>query len=131
MEWIKSDKGEDKLLLDGHSYTHHRKNVNSIRYQCVMRNAYKCWAGVSLNLTKNQVVHISKNGHNHEADAEYIEGKKVRDKMKTAQDMTRGKPCQIVTDALSKCSVAVIKAAGSTTAHKQCLMSRTSTRATI
>ena len=113
MEWIKTDMGEEKLLLDGHSYTHHRNNVKSIRYQCAMRS-YRCWAGVSLDLTKTQVLRLSKNGHNHEADAEYIEEKKVRGNMKTAQDFCSGKPSQIVTDALTRCPVAVIKAAGST-----------------
>ena len=96
MEIIKSNRGGDKLCVDGYVYVKKRSQKNWVRWQCQHQRSAGCKEGTNANYD-NPRSHV---GHNHAADRNGVEVTKQRTTMKAqAKQSTspKSRPHQILT----------------------------------
>ena len=101
MELISNNKGGHKLCFDGYSYTRNFEGKTRIRWKCSQRVALKCKGAVTSNLASDTV--FSKVEHSHVANNLRIDAAKVKISMKEQATAGRGRPGQIMADALFYC----------------------------
>ena len=99
MELVKSNKGGDKLCYEGFCYTKRYESKNRTRWQCSERHGSKCKGAVVKNLAVD-VVHSSF-AHNHLPNGRKVAATKVKLAMKHQATLSRGRPGQILADALA------------------------------
>lgn len=98
MEIIKTNKGGDKLCLDGYMYVKKRSYKNWIRWQCTQQRSAGCKGGLTTDDSyENPRSHVT---HNHPADRSGVEVTKLRTSMKAQAKQSRMRPNQLLTEAL-------------------------------
>lgn len=96
MEIIKSNKGRDKICVDGYVYTKHKPVSSGTRWRCV-RRAAGCKGAL---ICKAEVNRLSV-PHDHPPNRSDVNVAKARNKMKQLAMSTTEKPAAIVARATS------------------------------
>lgn len=105
MEIIKTNRGADKLCLDGYMYVKKRIYSNWIRWQCTHQRSSGCKGALTTDDSfDNPRSFVS---HNHLADRTGVEVTKLRTTMKATARNSKARPNQILTQALLETSVQV------------------------
>lgn len=102
VEFVMSEKGKRKLLLDGHFFFKEKESVDQILWKCENYQKTKCKVRVK---TVNDVVTV-RGEHNHVGDAAGVEAAKIYEAIKTTAKTTTNAPQAIITDATIQCSQA-------------------------
>jgi len=98
MEIIKSNRGGDKLCVDGYMYVKKRSHKNWIRWQCQHQRSSGCKGALSTDANYDNLrSHIR---HNHAADRTGVEVTKLRATMKAQAKQSTSRPHQILTQSL-------------------------------
>ncbi|KAL8574346.1 hypothetical protein ACOMHN_057338 [Nucella lapillus] len=102
MEVIYSNKGGQKVILDGFIYTKQVTKPNNIRWRCVQRGTdCKGTLVTTLDLRNPQIG----NRPNHDASEAKVSAAKSRLRMKEQAKNTFDKPCQIFSQAAAEIDV--------------------------
>ncbi|KAL8593787.1 hypothetical protein ACOMHN_041261 [Nucella lapillus] len=102
MEVVSSNKGGQKVILDGFIYTKQVTKPNNIRWRCVQRGMdCKGTLVTTLDLRNPQIG----NRHNHDASEAKVSVAKSRLSMKEQAKNTFDKPCQIFSQAAAEIDV--------------------------
>ncbi|KAL8612419.1 hypothetical protein ACOMHN_008404 [Nucella lapillus] len=102
MEVILSQRGGQKLCLDGYMYVRKLQKRDWIRWQCVIQRSAHCKGAVTTDLNVAEV--RSRMEHSHEPDRVAVGGQKLRGRMKATARATRSKPGQILAQGLQDAS---------------------------
>ena len=107
MEFITSNRGKQKVCLDGFMYTKQITSKNQIKWQCVKRNNI-CKGGISLDLSHV----LDTKPHNHDANLTEVAVAKTSVDMKHLAANTRERPATIVSAKLAELPAAARQLAG-------------------
>ncbi|KAL8570351.1 hypothetical protein ACOMHN_035769 [Nucella lapillus] len=104
MEVILSQRGGQKLCLDGYMYVQKLLKRDWIRWQCVhvIQRSVHCKGAVTTDLNVAEV--RSRMEHSHEPDRAAVGVQKLRGRMKATARATRSKPSQILAQGLQDAS---------------------------
>ena len=117
MEFISTNRGGVKVLLNGHTYIKQKPTKATLRWYCCHRNKFDCPATLITDLDKTRV--ITEPEHSHNESQSHCEAAQARARMIEAADISRAPPNQIVVDTLHEFSPEVVAASGSLEAHRQ------------
>ena len=99
MEVIRSNKGGQKILLDGYMYTKKSTRKACIWWNCVCSRTLQCKGSLKTSLTvEDPEIGAT---HNHDPSPATTEVAKAKDNMKQLAAVTREKPAQLVTRTLT------------------------------
>lgn len=99
MEIITSNKGKEKICLDGYMYVLHVECKAFLRWRCSKASSQKCGAILKTGLDKREPV-VAK-PHNHPADSEGVNVVKCVEKMKVTAKRSGANPAEIFAEAVS------------------------------
>ena len=103
LSFVHSEKGKEKLCLDGYLYITDKSVSNKIYWKCEMSKKRKCSARV---ITVDDSIVKQSGSHNHAGDASGIEAAKVMEKVKEHAANSRDTPQYIVSCASADVSCA-------------------------
>ena len=103
MEVITSNKGGQKLILNGFIYTKQITKPRNIRWRCVQRTT-DCKATLTTTLDLDDPKLVT--AHNHDPSDTKVAAVKYRSEMKQQAKQSFDKPSQIMTQAMSQIDVA-------------------------
>ena len=103
MEVITSNKGGQKLILNGFIYTKQITKPRNIRWRCVQRTT-DCKATLTTTLDLDDPKLVT--AHNHDPSDTKVAAVKCRSEMKQQAKQSFDKPSQIMTQAMSQIDVA-------------------------
>ena len=103
MEVITSNKGGQKLILNGFIYTKQITKPRNIRWRCVQRTT-DCKATLTTTLDLDDPKLVT--AHNHDPSDTKVAAVKCRSEMKQQAKQSFDKPSQIMTQAMSQINVA-------------------------
>ena len=109
MEFITSNRGKQKVCLDGCMYTKQITSKNQIRWQCVKRNNHSK-GGISTSLDLSHV--LDTKSHNHDANLMEVAVAKTKIDMKHLAANTRERPATMVSAKLAELPAAARQLAG-------------------
>lgn len=98
MEIIKTNRGSDKLCLDGYMYVKKRTYNNWIRWQCTQQRSSGCKGGLTTD--DSYANPRSQVNHNHPADRTGVEVIRLRTTMKAQAKNSSISPGQLLNQAL-------------------------------
>ncbi|KAG7164047.1 putative Inosine-5'-monophosphate dehydrogenase 1b-like 16, partial [Homarus americanus] len=98
MEIIKNNKGSSKLCAEGYLYTKKSSNSTRIRWECSRRKALSCKGCAHTDLELKQLLSVTE--HSHDTDPNKVKAAKVKNTIKACVLINRGRPPNIVADAI-------------------------------
>ncbi|XP_025191156.1 uncharacterized protein LOC112591528 [Melanaphis sacchari] len=99
MELLKSNKGNDKIALDGYTYTIKKTCQSIIRWKCSKKSSMKCPAILITDLKMTKIVRFEEE-HCHSANKGAIGAMKIKQKIKECSLQTCNNPGQIFAQAV-------------------------------
>ena len=103
LEFVKSNKGRDLLLVDGYTFRYEKTIKEKSHWKCTDYDKFKCRA--RCHTEGKDIVKVSV--HNHVPDAAKVEIRKTIEKMKVQAKTTQESTHQIVAASLRDISTAV------------------------
>jgi hypothetical protein len=90
---IRSNKGNDKMCLNGHMYNKKHIGKTTITWRCCKSSSISCRGGLKTALDHTQVLEI--NLHNHASSEETISATECKMEMKDRAAASLDKPNQV------------------------------------
>ncbi|XP_025406421.1 uncharacterized protein LOC112680530 [Sipha flava] len=101
MELLKSNKGNDKIALDGYAYTIKETYQSIIRWKCSKKSSMKCPAILITNLKISKIIRFEEE-HCHCANKGAIGAMKIKQIIKKCSLQTCNNPGQIFVQNVPK-----------------------------
>lgn len=103
MEFVTSQKGQRKIIHEGHVYVFQKRLANDIKsFECVMRRSGQCKAKLKVDLLGEVVATL--NEHTHPPSETKCEVVRLKSQIKDQAETTRDTPQQVLADALGNAS---------------------------